>query len=203
MRNTSAGATGRDEDNWEGDPELDLRSMRNDLRQTPYQIALRRNNRGVAQLLHPGVPIAVALDDARSTNEGLGPSRLSVLCGIAHSNVLLGWLERYKQREESDSGTDTISTRKDDFVRAVSAPRPSRIDRDRGRSNSCSNSQFRNGSSSSTTECGICMDSNAAISMQPCSHRVCHSCALHICRASMPTPICPFCRGLLKTFKQY
>merc|ERR1712130_750289 len=56
-----------------------------------------------------------------------------------------------------------------------------RIDRDRGRSNSCSNSQFRNGSSSSTTECGICMDSNAAISMQPCSHRVCHSCALHIC----------------------
>ncbi len=28
--------------------------------------------------------------------------------------------------QESDSGTDTISTRKDDFVRAVSAPRPSR-----------------------------------------------------------------------------
>lgn len=75
MRNTSAGATGRYENNWEGDPESDLRSMQNDLRQIPYQIALRRNNRGVAQLLHPGVPIAAALDNARSTNEGMHPSK--------------------------------------------------------------------------------------------------------------------------------
>jgi len=122
MRNMPAGATGSNRINWEGDPEWDLRSMQNDLRQIPYQVALRRNNWGVAQLLHPNVPIAIALDNARSTNEGLGARRLSVLCGIAHSTVLLQWLERYKQSEESDIGIDTICTIKDGYVRNIFDP---------------------------------------------------------------------------------
>lgn len=45
---------------------------------------------------------ANVLNNLQCLYTGLGPRRLSVLCGVAHSNVLLDWLERYKQSEVID-----------------------------------------------------------------------------------------------------
>lgn len=55
---------------WEGNPRLDLRSMRDIRGLLPYHEALNHNMWSVSQLLHPGIPILRALDDAGATQEG-------------------------------------------------------------------------------------------------------------------------------------
>ena len=81
MRNMSA-AAGMGQTGWERDPEMDLRCMTDVLRQTPHQVALRRNNWAVAQLLHPNMSIADALDMARSTDEGIDYSTADSRCTL-------------------------------------------------------------------------------------------------------------------------
>lgn len=53
-----------------------------------------------------------------------------------------------------------------------------------------------------TTECTICCDGQARLSVQGCAHRMCVQCAMHLAdpRAVGP-PRCPFCRNVLTAFE--
>lgn len=55
---------------WEGNPRLDLRSVRDARGLLPYHEALNQNVWSISQLLHPGIPILTAIDDAGATQEG-------------------------------------------------------------------------------------------------------------------------------------
>ena len=55
---------------WEGNSRLDLRSVRDARGLLPYHEALNQNVWSISQLLHPGIPILTAIDDAGATQEG-------------------------------------------------------------------------------------------------------------------------------------
>jgi len=55
---------------WEGNPRLDLRAVRDCRGLLPCHEALNHNMWSVSQLLHPGIAILTAIDDAGATQEG-------------------------------------------------------------------------------------------------------------------------------------
>ena len=73
---SAMGTWGRSSDSrrgWEGDRRLDLRSVANGVGLLPYNVAWQRGHREAAQILNPHVPIDVALENVRETDQGDSP----------------------------------------------------------------------------------------------------------------------------------
>ncbi|BDA47871.1 probable E3 ubiquitin-protein ligase XBAT31 at N-terminal half [Coccomyxa sp. Obi] len=123
---------------WEGNARLDLRAVRDSRDFLPYHEALSHNMWSVSQLLHPGLPILSAIDNAGATQEGLGPHKLSAMCALVHRRFLQTCLSGLQARigEEANQGASPVkvenslaadsATQQQEVDSAASAPRPGR-----------------------------------------------------------------------------
>lgn len=49
--------------------------------------------------------------------------------------------------------------------------------------------------------CAICMDRRLQLHVQPCDHALCLPCAYQLCARGLTAPLCPFCRGPIRSFQ--